>query len=110
VDNELFGCVVPFPTGVWRYSEDEFPENDEYWRLDNYGVIHCALIFGQASEADAARQAFESHAWMIRLSSTPTSAGETTLWALQIGVSGGSRYLVLRQHPGDSGFDVLNLR
>lgn len=110
VDDQSFGCVHAINVGVWRYIETDKQDWPEYWRLSNYGVFHCALLYGRADDEAAAGEAFESYAWLARLTEPHSAPDEIELWALQIGVAGGSRYILLRRIGDDSAapFDVLD--
>jgi hypothetical protein len=110
VDDEGFGCVHATRTGIWRYVPTDDPELTTFWRLENYGVNHCALLFGVASHEDGAATAFEDYAWMVRLGDAATEPNQSELWVLQIGVAGGSRYELLRRQFGKAEFDVLEAR
>jgi len=97
-DAESFGCATPFRLGIYRSAggmDDTYPS---YMRIDNYGVFHCALIFGTAEDLEDAEKAFEDHAWLIVLGTQKRpGGGEDELLALQIGVRAGSEYMIFKR-------------
>ena len=110
VDTDGFGCAHATRMGIWRYLPADDREWPDFWRMENYGVIHCALLFGVASDESEAATAFDDMAWMVRVGDEATEADQSELWVLQIGVAGGSRYEVLRRSFGQTDFDVLDPR
>lgn len=100
-DEESFGCIHIIRTGLYRWASVDGGEL-EYWRVDNYGVFHCALIVGVSPELNEAKDAFDDHAWIVRLDRVVEADGsETELLAFQIGIRTGSRYVLLRRRKSD---------
>ncbi len=98
-DAESFGCSIPLRLGVYRTMGTTEDPGESYMRIDNYGVFHCALIFGTAYDLTDAEKAFDDHAWLIVLGSQDRpGGGEDEFLALQIGVRAGSRYLIFKRH------------
>jgi hypothetical protein len=97
-DADSFGCSVPLQLGVYRRDWNGGDRDDAFVRVQNYGVFHCALIYGEAFDRADADTAFEDHAWLIMLDKNRRAdGGEDQLMALQIGVRAGSRYVLLRR-------------
>ncbi|CAN5287913.1 hypothetical protein BH09PSE1_BH09PSE1_25500 [soil metagenome] len=97
-DAGSFGCAIPMRLGVYRRVPKDDEAEESFVRIDNYGVFHCALIYGEASDHEDAAEAFEDHAWLVVLGQTPRAgSGEDELIALQIGVRHGSRYALFRR-------------
>lgn len=93
---ESFGCESIMHFGDYVSLADGEYDQDEWWRFVNYGVMHCALIFYDASDRDWLNQADHSYAWLAPLGDATSPEGEALeLFALQIGTWGGSQYLFL---------------
>lgn len=110
-DAESFGCSIPLRLGLYRRIEMAEDFDESFVRIDNYGVFHCAVLYGEAFDRKDADVAFEDHAWLIVLDKIPRSDGsEDELLALQIGISAGSRYILLRRRSGNLSepLDVLD--
>jgi hypothetical protein len=107
-DDESFGCSVPFRVGDYRRIATTEDEDDTFIRVGNYGVMHCALIYGETYDRDDVADAFEDYAWLIDLGEL--NDGEGRLLAFQIGVRTGSRYVLLRQRGSglSSSFEELD--
>jgi hypothetical protein len=100
-DADTFGCLHTIRTGIYRRTSTESSWTD-YWRLDNYGVFHCAIVFGEGDDPEEADEAFSDYAWVVELDTITEQNGiETELLALQIGVRSGSEYVLLRRRKGD---------
>jgi hypothetical protein len=107
-DKDSFGCSVPLRLGVYRRipatstTDDRFDDEVSFVRIENYGVFHCALLYGEADDRADADKAFEDHAWLIVLDKVRRpDGGEDELLALQIGVRNGSRYELFRRRASD---------
>lgn len=102
VNEDSFGCAVPLRLGIYRHSSVDDEGDETFVRIENYGVFHCALIYGETSDRADADSAFEDHAWLIELDKVRQPDGrDERLLALQIGVQAGSRYILLRDRDGD---------
>lgn len=109
VDAESFGCILPdLKLGVYHHVDAQFPDDPSFWRIENYGVVHCALTFGTAHDEEDILTSFEDFAWVANIGESRT-INAARLMAIQIGVSGGSRYIILRSIPDSDRqrFDVL---
>lgn len=103
-DAESFGCSIPMRLGVYHRIPKDAEAGGSFVRIDNYGVFHCALVYGEAYDREDAETAFENHAWMVVLGKTPRAdGGEDELIALQIGVRNGSRYALFRRNANTMG-------
>ncbi|MBU1272641.1 MAG: hypothetical protein KJ728_06245 [Alphaproteobacteria bacterium] len=101
-DAVSFGCSIPLQLGVYRRDWNADGEDDAFVRLQNYGVFHCALLYGEAYDRADAEAAFEDHAWLIMLDESRRPDGRADqLLALQIGVRAGSRYVLLRRRGNE---------
>lgn len=112
VDAESFGCILPdLKLGVYRHVDTELPDEPSFWRIENYGAVHCALTFGTAHDEEDIVTSFEDFAWIANIGESRT-IDAARLMAIQIGVSGGSRYILLRSIPDSDPqrFDVLESR
>lgn len=95
---DSFGCATPLGLGIYEITPADKDESGGFVRVTNYGVFHCALSYGEASDREAADTAFEDHAWLIQLDKIRQPGGsDDYLFALQIGVRAGSRYVLLRR-------------
>ncbi len=95
-DSGAFGCVHAVKLGVWRYhdAEPESSVDDSWYRLTNYGVMHCWMNVAEADAPDAfgdTRPGF-----LVKIG----AAGGSELWALQLGARPSSDYLLLARAPG----------
>lgn len=107
-DNESFGCSNIIDPGFYRLEVQDDPDAAMFWRITNYGAFHCALTFGVAYEQEAAHEAFEGPAWIIRLGNDTVGEAAVELLALQIGIADGSRYILLRRPKNEmQGLEVL---
>jgi hypothetical protein len=104
-DEESFGCSSNIRFGDYREVPADEEWGESWWRIQNYGVIHCGLLFSQASNRTDLGSGFRDHAWIIVLDKVHTTGGELELLALQIGVRGGSTYLLLSR-PTAGGLDA----
>ena len=107
-DKDGFGCSIPLRLGIYQRvpvapaTEDSFKGDVSFVRIDNYGVFHCALVYGEADDRADADTAFEDHAWLIVLDKIRRpDGGEDELLALQIGIRNGSRYELFRRPASD---------
>jgi hypothetical protein len=103
VDQESFGCAVPLHLGVYRRTSTGEDADISFMRVANYGVFHCALMYGEANDPEDIDTAFEDYAWLIELDRKDRADGTTNrLLALQIGIKAGSRYVLLRHRASES--------
>lgn len=92
-DDGDFGCVSRLRFGDWRLvtREDDGPERVTWMRIRSYGVFHCAAVFAEAVAREALPYVHGEPGFLVDLG----RAGGESLHALQIGLRGGSRYLLL---------------
>ena len=88
-DGRTFGCIHSIKLGDWRYSPRDEGASDHWYRLTNYGLMHCHINLAEAYEAGHFGSV--QPAFLIRLG----ASGSVELWALQIGARPGSDYLLL---------------
>lgn len=107
-DKDGFGCSIPFRLGVYRrvavvqQDGDDSEDAVSFVRIGNYGVFHCALVYGRTDDRADADTAFEDYAWLILLDKVRRpDGGEDELLALQIGIGNGSRYALFRRRVSD---------
>jgi len=66
------------------------------------------MIYGVAYDQDKSNEAFEDHAWVVKLGDDAVESDSVELLALQIGVQDGSRYVLLRRAKNEmQRFEVL---
>lgn len=113
-DDGSFGCANRIRVGDWRYdedvAEDDDAEPDRWYRIANYGVVHCFLLVSEAGERDALGKTGFDYSFLIDIGRARGVAGPVELWALQRGGRPGSDYLLLARRAGGSlhnRFDVL---
>jgi hypothetical protein len=104
--HDVFGCAVPIETGIWKFAGGGADPGDDgpWYRIDNYGVVHCMLDVAQALEANQFTNSRPS--FLVKIG----HVGRVELWALQIGSLPGSDYLLLARSPAPGiikRFDVL---
>lgn len=108
-DQDSFGCSSNVQFGDYREVHADSPERETWWRIGNYGVFHCGLLFSQASERTDLHFGFRDHAWTIVLDKVRTPNGEAELLAIQIGARGGSTYILLSRSTADGLNATMNV-
>jgi len=91
-----FGCASKLRFGDWRLvtrGPDDAREFVEWMRIHNYGVFHCAAGFRRANGRAGLPDATPAFGYLVDLG--PAPSGRETLHALQIGMAGGSEYVLL---------------
>lgn len=96
-----FGCVSNVALGDYRLTPDdaagELAEPETWFRISNYGVMHCALVIREAStRADLESAPFE-YFWIVKLWEQGHGDEKLEVLAFQQGAMGGSRYLLLQR-------------
>ncbi len=107
-NEESFGCIHNVKLGDWEYTEQD--EIVSWYRLNNYGAIHCYLIVGEEYDQDSLAASGGKPSLLVNLGLADTENGAIQLWALQMGGRPGSDYLLLSSAIGDdqiSSFEVL---
>lgn len=99
-DEESFGCITNIELGDYRLIPAGDAEPAAWWRLENYGVFHCALLLSEADAQSNLRSGFRDYAWVIVLDEVSTPTGDLELLALQIGARTGSSYRLLSRLKG----------
>lgn len=109
-DSQSFGCQTRLAYGDWKLSDRSGQDAQTWYRLTNYGVIHCFMMVRDAPERPLLRARKADPSFLVELGRTQGRGGEVELWAFQRGARPGSDYLLLarRAVPGViKGFDVL---
>ncbi len=110
-DEDTFGCVHLIRPGLYTFTPRDAEHYPEVWRLQNYGVFHCAMVYGLGDTVDEAASSFMDHAWIVKLGEVRQDEGTVRLLALQIGVRQGSEYVLLVHRVDDNSapsMDVLD--
>jgi hypothetical protein len=110
-----FGCATRLRHGDWRLDKTprdggEDAEDPTWFRLTNYGVLHCAMVVRQADERELLEGRQHDFSFLVELGEVSTREGTLDLWLLQRGTTPGSSYLLLARKPGGGiieQFDVL---
>ncbi|MEO1240818.1 MAG: hypothetical protein AAFX54_02830 [Pseudomonadota bacterium] len=92
-DETSFGCAHNVKLGDWEYVEED--EIASWYRLQNYGVMHCFLIVGEAYDEHELAEVGGEPSLLIGIGEAGAGSSKTRLWALQIGGRPGSDYLLL---------------
>ena len=108
-NEDTFGCQHAIWAGLYRFTPGDAEGYPEVWRLQNYGVFHCAIIYGRGDTTEDAASAFISHAWIAKMGEVRREERTVRLLALQIGVSSGSEYVLLAQVLDDASPPVLDV-
>ncbi len=101
VSEDSIGCMSFLKFGDWRqtFNKGEFwTPAPVWWRVSNYGIIHCAAVFSSSSERNGPRGGFE-FGFFVRLGHDETV--NVDLYAWEIGLRTGSSYLLLAALPSD---------
>lgn len=113
-DDDGFGCTSRVALGDWTFRRADLPDNDDEWiRLQNYGVFHCAIVESKAYSRDRLDKSGSRYSFFVQIGKTRVAGKSVELWALQSGTRPGSDYLLLTRTPSDTiiaEFDVLQSR
>lgn len=96
-----FGCTSRVAFGDWALMSTEPDFDDEWVRLSNYGVFHCALIHSRDSDRERLDKARFEYGFVVRIGEIKVRDHKLELWALQIGTRTGSDYTLLSREPAD---------
>jgi len=105
---DSFGCVSLVAFGDWIMRE-RGGEDQEWYRFENYGVIHCFALVSSAFEREQLETAEARSSFFIRLGTEL----DQELWAIQWGARPGSDYVLLSRPVGQAlvkEFEVLQVR
>ena len=100
-DDGSFGCTSRVAFGVWRLKHNDDDDNDEWWRIENYGVFHCALMAKESYSQERLARSSSRHGFFVRLGTVKFHAKSMELWALQLGTRPGSDYVLLARQPSE---------
>lgn len=103
-DEDSFGCETILIPGDYLGSLDPVNAEPVWWRVANYGVMHCAMVFASGFGRDSLTAAQIGFAWLAPLGEVEGPIGEDLeLFAFQIRWRGGIEYLFLaRDRDGDN--------
>lgn len=106
-----FGCSSRIALGDWRFAADPGAALSDQWlRLTNYGVFHCAYIERWSYDREKLDRSGFKYSWFVKLDDVTQAGSALELWALQSGSRPGSDYLLLARKPADElikAFQVL---
>ena len=108
-NEDTFGCEHAIWPGLYTFTPTDGERYPEVWRLQNYGVVHCAIVYGLGDTVDEAASNFISHAWIVKLGEARQDEQIVRLLALQIGVRQGSEYVLLAHRVDDDSAPVLDV-
>lgn len=96
-----FGCTSRVKFGDWKLEPANENETDSgWWRVANYGVLHCYAITGQAYKRIELQSALYKPSFFVEIGSTRRDGTELELWVLQQGGRPGSDYVLLAREAG----------
>lgn len=106
-----FGCTSRIAFGDWvlRSGPGDDDDDEEWRRIENYGVFHCFALVSSAKERNALDGVDARPSFFVEIG----ESDGLELWALQIGTRPGSDYLLLAREPGPGAiyeFTVLQRR
>lgn len=102
-----FGCTSRVAFGDWRLSRID--EEEEWWRIGNYGVFHCALTTRHSSERERLASESSRLGFAIRIGEVAENGKPLELWALQIGTVPGSDYVLLSREANQQTIKSFNV-
>ena len=97
--DDSFGCLSLIKFGDWQqtFNKGEFwTPPPVWWRVSNYGVMHCAAVFSSSAERNAPGGGFE-FGFFLKLGRDDST--NLDLYAWEIGLRTGSSYLLLAAPP-----------
>jgi hypothetical protein len=103
---DAIGCSTRVAFGNWIYRPSSKDEDPLWYGFSNYGAFHCWALVGSANDEAGLATTDRRPSFFVLLSKDP----KIELWALQMGASPGSDYLLLSRKPGSGiirRFDVL---
>ena len=108
-DGDAFGCASRVAFGGWQVRR---PDGEtSWWRISNYGAIHCALVVTQADERAELDHGAYGFSVAVKLKDISRGGKVIELWALQIGMRPGSDYILLSRIASERDtFTVLQRR
>lgn len=113
-DDDGFGCMSRVAWGDWTLKRNDLPDDDPEWfRLQNYGVMHCAIVESRSHSRDRLDESGYRYSFFVEIGKTRIADKPVELWVLQSGTRPGSDYLLLARTPANgiiNSFDVLQSR
>src|SRR5262249_26065662 len=106
-----FGCASRVRFGDWalRRTGTENDEDAEWYRVENYGVMHCWAVVGYANRREDLSTAGSRPSFFVFLGTARLANRDLELWALQLGARPGSDYLLLARSPAEAGIDAFDV-
>lgn len=106
-DDGSFGCTSRVGFGDWSLTMPDEGDGDdgvaEWYRFDNYGVFHCAVVVRRNYDRDRLDEARYEYGRFIRMGETGNKADRRELWAVEVGSKTGSDYILLARQLGSDG-------
>jgi hypothetical protein len=90
-NDDGFGCASLFEIGDWRLGGATPDGADDWVRIGHYGAFHCANTYATARNRLGLGNAGHDLTFLASLG----VSGAEELFAVQIGLRGGSRYILL---------------
>lgn len=97
-DSDGMGCVYPLPAGFWTRVDAGTPRQVTSVRVRNQGIVHCVLGVSTSDESPP-EWGDEEPAMLVDFGKAPRPGGDLSLYALQVGFRGGSRYVLFAAEP-----------
>jgi hypothetical protein len=110
-DDDSFGCTSRVAFGDWAFRErDAETEEDVQWyRFSNYGVFHCWANIFRASDRAKLDGADFHPSFFVFLGKMSVNGADIELWAVQIGATPGSEYLLLSRDLSEGLIEEFNV-
>jgi len=108
-DDDSLGCLSDLPFGDWKLTyqanDQGYQPDTTWWRVTNYGVIHCGAFF-QTGDSRGANDEGIRPGFAIDLGVASDTG--LALWVWEIGLRPGSHYLLLgKPKEGDGSYFVV---
>ena len=96
-DEDSFGCLSRVAMGDWKATVNAGP--DRWYRIHNYGVIHCGAMSQESVERGATGRSSLKVAFFAKIGMVSADPDADELWVWQFGARPGSQYLLLSRPP-----------
>ena len=110
-DDDSFGCSSRVAFGDWalRVRGAQTDADVQWYRFSNYGVFHCWANIVRSSERTRLDGADVHPSFFVFLGNIGANGVDSELWAVQIGATPGSDYLLLSRDPEDGPIKKFNV-
>jgi hypothetical protein len=110
-DDDSFGCTSRVAFGDWAFRERDAitEEHVEWYRFSNYGVFHCWANIFRASDRAKLDGADFHPSFFVFLGKMSVNGADVELWAVQIGATPGSEYLLLSRDSSEGLIEDFNV-